>query len=136
MIAKKNKSEDIKFIKPDTKYQKSKIRWVKKPGELIAFKKTDGFKYKELKIKADQQLSYQSHQHRKEHWIVTKGQLEAIIEGKTKKLKVNDHLFVAQSVKHRLKNPTNQTAVLLEIQIGSPLSEEDIVRYEDDYGRV
>ena len=134
LITKKHKSENVKVL--TAKLQKQKTEWVKKPwGAYRVVKKEDCFKYKELKIKAGHQLSYQSHKKRKEHWIVTKGQIEVVIEGKTKKLKTNDHLFIDQKTKHRLKNPTNQTAFVLEIQMGSYLEEDDIIRYKDDYGR-
>ena len=135
LIAKKGQSEEARHI--NIEFQKQKKEWVKKPwGAYRIITREGGFQYKELKIKAGHQLSYQSHQKRKEHWIVTKGHAEAVIEGKTKKLQTNDYLFIDQKVKHRLKNPTNETVFILEIQIGNYLEEDDIIRYEDDYGRV
>lgn len=135
LIAKKGQSENVRDINTET--QKQKKEWVQKPWGAYRIITREGmFQYKEIKIKAGHQLSYQSHQKRKEHWIVTKGPAEAVIEGQTKKLQTNDHLFVDQKVKHRLKNPTNETVFILEVQIGNYLEEDDIIRYEDDYGRV
>ena len=93
------------------------------------------FKYKELKVNPKSQLSYQSHKKRSEHWIIREGLAEVLIEGKTKKLSPNEHIFIDRGVKHRLKNPTRQPLLVLEIQTGHCL-EEDIVRYKDDYGRA
>lgn len=135
LISEKGKSEDVRYIR--AKLEKQKIKWIKKPwGAYRTITKKDSLKFKELKIKAGHQLSYQSHKKRKEHWIVTKGSVEAIVEGQTNKLQTNDHFFVDQKIKHRLKNPTKQNALLLEIQMGNYLEEDDIIRYEDDYGRI
>lgn len=105
-------------------------------GSYTVIKKTGFFKYKELKIKPGHKLSLQSHQKRKEHWLVIRGQAEASIKGVKKTLHCNEHLFIDQGVKHCLKNPTDQMLIVLEIQIGSYLEEDDIIRHEDDYGRI
>ena len=134
IAGKKRTDKDIQYIHKE--FQKQKSRWIKTPwGSYAVIKKEDFFKYKQLKIRAGQQLSYQSHQKRKEHWLVVEGQAEAIVDGVKKKLQRHEHLFIDQGVKHRLKNPTDQMLTVLEIQIGTYLEEDDIVRYEDDYGR-
>ena len=110
--------------------------WVKKPWGAYRVLWTKGFfKYKELKINPGQQLSYQSHRRRSEHWLVISGLAEVILEGNKQQLKANEHLFIDQGAKHRLKNPTAKELLLLEIQVGDYLEEDDITRYADDYGR-
>ncbi len=111
-------------------------RWAVKPwGAYRVLMERDGFKYKELKVLPGQQLSCQSHKKRVEHWIVAVGQAEIILEGRRFPLKANEHIFIPQGAKHRLKNPAKKDLILLEIQMGSELDENDIVRYADDYGR-
>ena len=110
-------------------------KWINKPwGAYRVLMKQKPFKYKELKVNPKSQLSYQSHKQRAEHWIVMEGSAEVVRGGKIKKLKPNQHIFIDQGVKHRLKNPTNSPLFVLEIQRGQ-CSEKDITRYKDDYGR-
>ena len=151
LIANRNRGEDVKYIgekfkslgeKPDVKCkildkEKPTKEWVEKPWGAYRVLWTEGFfKYKELKVKPGHQLSYQSHRRRSEHWLVVSGFAEVTLEGNKYKLKANEHLFVAQGAKHRLKNPGEKELLLLEIQIGDYLEEDDIVRYADDYGRT
>ena len=133
-----SKPSDCSY-KQDKNYSsddKQKKKWVEKPwGAYRVIMKDGFFKYKELKVKPGHQLSYQSHKKRKEHWFVISGQAEVTLEGNKHQLQTNEHIFIDQEMKHRLKNPTDQILFLLEIQMGSYLEEDDIVRYEDDYGR-
>ena len=109
---------------------------IKKPwGSYQVLMEQEFLKYKKLKVNPKSQLSYQSHKKRAEHWIVIEGSAEVLIEGKIKRLAPNEHIFINQEVRHRLKNPSHQSLIVLEIQIGQ-CSEEDIIRYKDDYGRV
>ena len=116
--------------------RKKQTKWIKKAwGAYQVLMETEFFKYKEIKVNPKSQLSYQSHKKRAEHWIIMEGFAKVVIEGKTKKLRPNEHIFIDQGVKHRLKNPTSQPLLVLEIQMGH-CSEDDIIRYKDDYGRV
>ena len=138
LIAKRGTGENVQYI--GEKFQKQNIKqkkeWVEKPWGAYRLIMEEGlFKYKELQVKPGHQLSYQSHLKRKEHWLVIAGLAEVTIEENKSQLKVNEHLFIDQGVKHRLKNPTDQMLIVLEIQIGSYLEEDDIIRYKDDYGR-
>lgn len=138
LIANKGTGESVKYISEKFKQQnvKQKKKWVEKPwGAYRVIMEEGFFKYKELKVKPGHQLSYQSHRKRREHWLVISGLAEVTIEGNTSQLKANEHIFIAQGVKHRLKNPIEEELLLLEIQMGNYLEEDDIIRYADDYGR-
>ena len=135
LIANKKELKNIDSISPELD-KKKQAEWIKKPwGAYRVLMEKEFFKYKELKVNPKSQLSYQSHKKRAEHWIVMKGSAEVVIEGKTKKLSANEHIFIDQGVRHRLKNPTSRPLLVLEIQIGHCL-EDDIIRYKDDYGRI
>ena len=77
----------------------------------------------------------QSHFHRSEHWIVVKGTALVEIDGVEKLVRENESVYVPLGSKHRLSNPGKIDVNLIEVQTGSFLEEEDIVRYEDIYGR-
>ena len=76
------------------------------------------------------------HFHRSEHWVVVKGTALIEIEGNKKLLKENESTFIPLGSKHRLTNPGKIELEIIEVQCGSLISEEDIIRFEDDYGRV
>ena len=90
---------------------------------------------KKIEVKPGAQLSLQMHHHRAEHWIVVKGTAKVTIENKQSILKENQSIFIPLGSKHRLSNPENIPLILIEVQSGSYLGEDDIVRFEDDYGR-
>ncbi len=77
----------------------------------------------------------QMHFHRAEHWVVVKGIAKVIIDNKETLLRENQSIFIPLGSKHRLINPGKLTLVLIEVQSGNYLGEDDIVRFEDDYGR-
>lgn len=93
------------------------------------------FKVKLLYIKSKQRISCQSHQRRKEHWIVVSGQGEVTLNTQVQEIKPEDYIVIPQGEKHRLKNTGKKELVVLEAQFGDPCVEEDITRHEDDYNR-
>lgn len=99
---------------------------------------TEGKNYlvKRLVVLPKKRLSLQRHKHRGEHWIVVNGNAKAIIGDKEFFLETGDHAFVKVGEKHRLENPSNDILEIVEVWIGDKLSEDDIERIEDDYGRV
>lgn len=142
LVAKRDMENGVKYISEKFKtkgvtHGKDK-KWVKKPwGAYRVIEGEPGFKIKEIKVEPLQQLSYQSHNKRAEHWIITQGTAEATIEGKIHTLKEGEYIFIAKRAKHRLKNPNPNTLLsLLEVWVGKDSSEDDIIRYQDDYGRV
>ena len=75
------------------------------------------------------------HHHRAEHWIVVKGLAKVLIDDKEFLLKKNQSTFIPLGSKHRLTNPGKLPLVLIEVQSGDYLGEDDIVRFQDDFGR-
>lgn len=90
---------------------------------------------KKLEIKPKGKLSLQMHKYRAEHWVVVSGTAKVEIENEISLLSKNEGIYVPLGAKHRLSNPTKVPLILIEVQIGSYLGEDDIIRYEDLYGR-
>ena len=96
----------------------------------------EGFQVKYIEVKPAGRLSLQKHFKRSEHWVVVRGEVNVTVDGTTKTYKVGEHLYIPVEAVHRLENTTSQAAAIVEVQIGSYLGEDDIVRLEDDYGRT
>ena len=94
------------------------------------------FQVKRIIVKPGAQLSLQMHHHRAEHWIVVKGTAEVTCGEKTFLLTENQSTYIPLGTVHRLKNPGKTSLELIEVQSGSYLGEDDIVRFEDVYGRI
>tara|TARA_Y100000739_G_C20606770_1_gene466052 strand:+ start:1656 stop:3119 length:1464 start_codon:yes stop_codon:yes gene_type:complete len=90
---------------------------------------------KRLEIKPQESLSLQMHYHRAEHWVVVNGTAKVEINGEITLLNVNESIFVPLGAKHRLSNPGMIPLVLIEVQSGKYLGEDDIIRFDDNYGR-
>lgn len=95
-----------------------------------------GYQVKRIGVKPGQKLSLQMHHRRAEHWIVIKGTATVTIDDKVFDLTVNQSCFIPLEAKHRLENRTNDPVELIEVQCGSYTGEDDIVRFEDIYGRA
>ena len=95
----------------------------------------DCFQVKRICVKPDAALSLQSHKHRSEHWIVVEGTAKVTIDDEVKLVREGQSIYVPLGAKHRMENPGSSTMVLIEVQIGSYLGEDDIIRYEDVYAR-
>ena len=93
------------------------------------------FKVKLLYMNPNERLSYQSHQKRKEHWIIVSGTGEITLNEKVQEIKAEDYVIIPQGQKHRLKNTGKKELIVLEAQFGVLCVEEDIIRHEDDYNR-
>ena len=96
----------------------------------------DRYQVKCIMVKPGATLSLQSHFHRSEHWVVVKGTLEVTKGDKVELLSENQSTYIPLGEKHRLANPEKFPAFLIEVQSGSYLNEDDIVRFEDAYGRT
>ena len=95
----------------------------------------DGFQVKRIVVNPGQQLSLQMHYHRAEHWVVVRGTAEVINGDQTMTLVKDQSTFVPVGAQHRLSNPGAVPLELIEVQTGSYFGEDDIVRFDDDYGR-
>jgi mannose-1-phosphate guanylyltransferase / mannose-6-phosphate isomerase len=93
------------------------------------------FQVKRIVVKPGAALSLQSHVHRAEHWIVVEGTARVTIGDEVKLVSENQSVYVPLGTKHRLENPGKVPMVLIEVQTGSYLGEDDIIRYEDVYAR-
>ena len=95
-----------------------------------------GNKVKRIRVHPGQQLSLQKHHQRQEHWVVVQGVARVTVGARVLDLAVGQHVDIALGEIHRLANTTTQPVEIVEVQFGSYLGEDDIVRLQDDYGRV
>ena len=95
-----------------------------------------GRKIKRIGVLPGQQLSLQKHQHRSEHWVVVQGIAHITLGERVFDLGVGEHCDIALGAVHRIANRTAEPVEVVEIQFGAYLGEDDIVRLQDDYGRL
>ena len=93
------------------------------------------FQVKRIVVKPGASLSLQSHHHRAEHWIVVEGTAKVTIDSEVKLISENQSVYIPLGARHRMENPGKLPMVLIEVQTGAYLGEDDIVRYEDVYAR-
>lgn len=105
-------------------------------GYYVVIATGEGFQSKIIHVNPGQKLSLQSHKHRSEHWVVLSGMAKVILEGKEYTLSPGHSIDIPVKAIHSLQNPYEKDIKVIEIQMGDDLSEEDIIRYEDMYGRV
>ena len=105
-------------------------------GNYTILLKKDGFQIKKITVNPHQRLSLQYHYHRSEHWVVVSGTAEVVNGDKTFFVRTGESTFVQSGVKHRLSNPGIMPLEVIEVQIGDYLTEDDIVRVDDDYNRL
>jgi mannose-1-phosphate guanylyltransferase/mannose-6-phosphate isomerase len=128
LVARYNERND-----PVTKFH----RLVHRPwGSYTVLEETEIYKIKRVSVKPGQKLSLQLHHHRSEHWVVVSGTAEIELNGETKLLRQGESTFVRSGMRHRLKNPGIISLEVIEVQLGEYLEEDDIVRFNDDYGRT
>jgi mannose-6-phosphate isomerase len=94
------------------------------------------YKVKRLEILPGKRLSYQKHTQRTEHWMVVQGSASVTLEGQEMMVETGRTMDVPLGAAHRIANPGSETLILIEIQRGSYLGEDDIIRLQDDYGRA
>ena len=94
-----------------------------------------GYKVKRIHVSPGARLSYQTHTHRSEHWLVVSGTATCVIVGHAVVVGPGEHVDVDQGVPHRIANEGEELLVILETQLGDYTEEDDIVRLEDDYAR-
>ena len=93
-------------------------------------------KSKVITVNPQSQISYQSHSKRAEHWIITRGQGEVVLNDEVIAVKGGSHVFIPIGAKHRIRNNSDSILEFVEVQLGSYFGEDDIVRYQDDYKRT
>lgn len=105
-------------------------------GKFEILRDTDAFKSKVIHVNPGQQLSYQSHKKRAEHWVIIKGHPEVVLNDVTHKLNPGENIYIPLGAKHRIRNPGTEIVEFVEVQVGSYFGEDDITRYQDDYKRT
>jgi mannose-6-phosphate isomerase len=104
-------------------------------GSFTVLEEGHGYKIKRIEVKPGHRLSLQMHYHRSEHWIVVCGTAKVICGDQEVLLNSNESTYVPQCTAHRLENPGIISLVLIEVQNGEYLGEDDIIRFQDDYAR-
>ena len=93
------------------------------------------YKVKSIEVNPNASLSLQKHLHRAEHWVVVEGTAQVEVDGKITIIKENESTYIPLGSKHRLSNPGKIPLRIIEVQSGSYLEEDDIERFDDNYGR-
>jgi mannose-1-phosphate guanylyltransferase len=140
MVADKNSVQDVKEIVTVLKQQQRPEahthRKVYRPwGHYDSIDQGARFQVKRIVVNPGNELSLQIHHHRAEHWIVVSGTAEVTKGNEVFLLSENESTYIPLGTKHRLKNPGTIPLEMIEVQSGSYLGEDDIVRFEDNYGR-
>ena len=140
LVADRSQSQDVKHIvqqlESQNREEKNLHRKVARPwGWYDSVDEGERFKVKRIQVKPGASLSLQMHHHRAEHWIVVKGIAEITNGDKVITLNENQSTYIPQGQTHRLANPGKTPLEIIEVQSGSYLGEDDIVRFEDTYGR-
>ena len=105
-------------------------------GRWTVLEEGPRYKIKRLEVLPGQRMSLQMHYHRSEHWVVVAGTARVRVGDREVHIHPNQSTFVPAATLHRVENPGNIPLVIIEIQTGEYLQEDDIVRSQDDYGRV
>jgi mannose-1-phosphate guanylyltransferase/mannose-6-phosphate isomerase len=142
LVTKKGSTQKVKYIIEALK-ERNDIRLAEhtfeyRPwGKFEILRDTDDFKSKVIQVNPGQQISYQSHSKRAEHWVIVKGHPEVTLNDMVHQLKPGESIYIPLGAKHRIRNPHGFDIVeFVEVQVGSYFGEDDIVRYQDDYKRV
>ena len=141
LACKADKTQDVKKIFETLKKQNDNTHLVHKTvyrpwGYHTVLAEGKGFLTKMIQVNPGQKLSVQSHNHRSEHWVVLEGMAKVLLEGKEHILSPGHSIDIDVKEIHSLQNPYSEVLKIIEVQKGDLLIEEDIVRYEDMYGRV
>lgn len=96
----------------------------------------EGYIVKRIVVNPHQKLSLQSHEHRAEHWVIATGTGTVTLDDKIIEAPQDTHIYIKRQQKHRMENRTDAPMVFIEVQAGDTLDENDIIRYEDVYGRI
>lgn len=140
LVCDKNQAQKVKLLVNELKEKnRPEVKMgitVQKPwGSYTGLEERDRYLVKRIEVNSGERLSLQSHNHRSEHWTVVSGTALVDLDDKQITLKENESLFIPLNSKHRLANPHKTPLILIEVQMGDKVVEDDIIRYEDDYNR-
>ena len=128
-IVKKLNKSNLKEVKNNKKNYRP---W----GNFTSIEEGVSWQVKRLEINPKASISLQMHYQRSEHWVVVSGTAKVEIDNSVKLLKENESAYIPLGSKHRLSNPFEIPLILIEVQSGEYLGEDDILRFEDIYGRT
>jgi mannose-1-phosphate guanylyltransferase/mannose-6-phosphate isomerase len=140
LVAPSNRAQDVKKIADKLnaadREEARQGREVFRPwGSYDSLENADGFQVKRLTVLPGAILSLQLHHRRAEHWVVVAGVARITLNEDIFDLTVNEHTFIPVGARHRIENPGTELLHIIEVQVGDYLGEDDIVRFEDRYGR-
>ncbi len=140
LVADRSRAQDVKkaveVLKSNGAKQAEAFATDHRPwGWFETLALSNRFQVKRIVVKPGASLSLQSHHHRSEHWIVVEGTAKVTIDSEVKLITENQSVYIPLGARHRMENPGKLPMVLIEVQTGAYLGEDDIVRYEDVYAR-
>ena len=140
LVTHKDRTQQVKQVVEQLKSQKrleaSQHREVHRPwGKYDSIDNEARYQVKRITVNPGQKLSIQMHHHRAEHWVVVSGTANVGIDGQERLLAENQSVYIPLGAVHFLENPGKIPLELIEVQSGAYLGEDDIVRFEDQYGR-
>jgi mannose-1-phosphate guanylyltransferase/mannose-6-phosphate isomerase len=141
LVADRGRAQDVKKVVQQLKlmnHDSHKLhRTVARPwGTYTVLEEGSNFKIKRIVVKPGASLSLQMHYHRSEHWIVVSGTASVVNDDKNMLIRTNESTYIPAGHRHRLENPGRTDLVMIEVQSGEYLGEDDIVRFDDVYGRT
>lgn len=141
LVADKSRAQDVKHVFAKLKAKNHEAyrlhRTVNRPwGTYTVLEEGSRFKIKRIVVKPGASLSLQMHHHRSEHWIVVNGMAKVVNGDRELLVNTNESTFIPAGNRHRLENPGILELVMIEVQSGEYLGEDDIVRFQDNYGRA
>ena len=141
LVADKSQTQGVKQVVQHLKVNNHAThllhRTVHRPwGTYTVLEEGPGYKIKRIVVKPKASLSLQMHRHRSEHWVVLAGMARVVNDTKEYVVRPNESTYIAAGHKHRLENAGDTDVVIIEVQAGAYVGEDDIVRFDDVYGRV
>lgn len=141
LICKKDQSQKVKEVVTELKERNDKrteyhIQDYRPWGNYKVLDEEEGvFKIKRINVGQGKKLSYQMHHHRSEHWVVVKGMAKVTIDDVERLVPAGESVFIKPGQKHRLENPGKAPLEIIEVQMGEYLEEDDIIRFNYEYGK-
>jgi mannose-1-phosphate guanylyltransferase/mannose-6-phosphate isomerase len=141
LICKKNQSQKVKDVVETLKLRHDlrtdfNVQDYRPWGNYKILDEEKGtFKIKRIIVKPAKRLSYQLHHHRSEHWVVLKGIAKVTVDDDVKFVRTGESIFIRAGQKHRLENTGKTPLEIIEVQMGEYLEEDDIIRFDDEFGR-
>jgi len=141
LVADRDRAQDVKKVTEQLRARNHEAQRLHKTvhrpwGTYTVLEDGAGHKIKRIEVRPGASLSLQLHHHRSEHWVVVEGVAQVVRGEETVKLVANQSTYIPAETRHRLENIGKVPLVLIEVQTGSYLGEDDIVRFEDNYGRA